>query len=69
MFKDLLKKERQKLWLTPDRATNPLAVGPAGTAPGEADEARRDHDNRSHSDDHWTRSHDVLAIARASSGI
>jgi hypothetical protein len=70
MFKDLLKKERRKLWLAADCATNAPALGPAETAPGKADGARLDYGSRNtHCDDGWTRSHEVLAIARASSGI
>jgi hypothetical protein len=71
MLKDLLNKERQKLWLVSgfSQARTP-ACGQAGTAPGEPDEVHRSYLRRNADfAEHWPRPHDVLAIARASSGI
>jgi len=71
MLKDLLNRERQKLWLASgfSQAKKP-ACEQAETASGEPDEGRRSYVRRNTDfGELWPRSHDVLAIARTSSGI
>ena len=71
MFKDLLTKERQKLWLVsgysaaerPVFAQSDALRGTSGQGTGEHDRRTMELAER------WPRSSDVLTIARASSGI
>jgi hypothetical protein len=70
MFRDLLKKERQKLWLVAGFSAaerpvlaQPDALGKSGTGTGEHDRRNLELSER------WSGSYDVLTIARASSGI
>jgi len=70
MFRDLLKKERQKLWLVAgfSAAARPVLAQPP--ALGKSDTGTGDHDRRSlELTERWPSSYDVLTIARASSGI
>ena len=71
MFKDLLKKERQKLWLTPGlAATEPYEEALALRSKTYAEDFA---DKRMSSDigerRTWAGSRDVLAIARTASGL
>jgi len=68
MFRDLLKKERQKLWLVSGFSAVEKPV------PTQLDALRDvgtgEHDRRSlELDERWPRPCDVLTIARTSSGI
>jgi hypothetical protein len=71
MFKDLLRKERQKLWLV---AGVSIAERPAFAQPdallGKSDAGTGEIDRRNlEISERWPKSFDVLTIARASSGI
>jgi len=71
MFKDLLKKERQKLWLVAgiSAAARPVFAQPDALL-GKSDGGTVEHDRRHlELSERWPRSCDVLTIARASSGI
>jgi len=69
MFKDLLKKERQKLWLVAAISERPVFAQPDALL-GKSDGGTGEHDRRNLGlSERWPRSFDVLTIARASSGI
>ena len=71
MFKDLLRMERQKLWLVagfsiaerPVFARPEALLGKSDAGTGEIDRKNLEISER------WPKSFDVLTIARASSGI
>jgi hypothetical protein len=71
MFKDLLTKERQKLWLVSGfSATERLIRAQAEAARDIIGGVTGEHDRRSlELSEPWPRSSDVLTIARTSSGI
>ena len=72
MFKDLLTKERQKLWLVSgfSAATERSILAQAVAARGIIGGVTGEHDRRSlELSEPWPRSSDVLTIARTSSGI
>ena len=71
MFNDLLKKERQKLWLvTTLSATGIATYGQSLASPKKAVNARIDHGTEALGE-HLRRSsaRDVLLVARAASGM
>ena len=71
MFNDLLKKERQKLWLaTTLSATDIPTYGQALASPRKTIDERIDH-SREDLGEHLrtSGSRDVLLIARAASGL
>jgi hypothetical protein len=68
MFRDLLTKERQKLWLVSGSSVTerPDLAQPDALLDG----ATVGHDRRSMElSERWPKPYDVLTIARASSGI
>jgi hypothetical protein len=71
MLKDLLKKERQKLWLVSGlSATESPVFARADASRSKTDGWTGEHDRRSlELSERWPRLSDVLTIARASSGI
>jgi hypothetical protein len=71
MFKDLLRMERQKLWLVAGFSIAEKPVFPQPDALlGKSDAGTVEIDRRNlEISERWPRSYDVLTIARASSGI
>ena len=72
MFKDLLTKERQKLWLVSgfSAAKERSILAQADAARGIIGGVTGEYDRRSlELSEPWPRSSDVLTIARTSSGI
>lgn len=71
MFRDLLKRERQKLWLVSEfsAAESRVLTQPDGLH-GKSGIGTDGHDRRRlELSERWPRPCDVLTIARASSGI
>jgi hypothetical protein len=71
MLKDLLKKEREKLWLVSGLSAKERPVfAQADASRSKTDGWTGEHDRRSlELSERWPTSTDVLTIARASSGI
>ena len=71
MFMDLLRKERQKLWLVSGFwATERPGLAQLDALQSKSDAGTVGHDRRSlEPSERWPRPYDVLTIARASSGI
>jgi hypothetical protein len=70
MFRDLLKKERQKLWLVAGFSAAEKPPLAQSEALGKSDTGTGEHVRRSlELSERWPSSCDVLTIARASSGI
>ena len=71
MFRDLLTKERQKLWLVSGfSVTERPVLAQPDALQSKSNGATVGHDRRSmEPSERWPKPYDVLTIARASSGI